>query len=297
MVYIEYMNAYSYFQKGTGGESVETGEIIGRGRLGEVYAFGTDKVLKLFFDNSETAHIEQEYRLSQLIQQEELPTARVYNVIDWNDRKGIVYERVHGKTLLHLLFSNPENIDDIAGTCARLLHRIHQCHNRELPSQRVHLIRLIKSANIPEQWKKYALQLLDDLPDGLSICHGDFHPDNIISSPQGPVIIDWSNATHGNAYADYARSVLLLRIATTPDLENREPFNQIRDRFLSEFQYTYDSLASQNDEELERWMIPVAIARLHEHIEGEKEQLITIISAGLERLYGDAMNSECEKGD
>lgn len=276
---------------------METGEIIGRGRLGEVYAFGTDKVLKLFFDNSETAHIEQEYRLSQLIQQEELPTARVYNVIDWNDRKGIIYERVHGKTLLHLLFSNPENIDDIAETCARLLHRIHQCHNTELPSQRAHLIRLIKSANIPEQWKKYALQLLDDLPDGSSICHGDFHPDNIISSPQGPVIIDWSNATHGHAYADYARSVLLLRIATTPDLENREPFNQIRDRFLSVFQYTYDSLASRNDEELERWMIPVAIARLHEHIEGEKEQLITIISAGLERLYGDAMNSECEKGD
>ena len=39
-----------------------------------------------------------------------------------------------------------------------------------------------------------------------SILHLDFHPDNIMLSPDGPVVFDWTNATIGPAAADVAQS-------------------------------------------------------------------------------------------
>lgn len=49
------------------------------------------------------------------------------------------------------------------------------------------------------------------------MCHGDYHPGNIILSPRGPVVIGWITACHGNAVADVARTVLLFRIGALPE--------------------------------------------------------------------------------
>ncbi len=40
------------------------------------------------------------------------------------------------------------------------------------------------------------------------MCHGDFHPANIIMSEQGLVAIDWSHGTGGTALGDFAKSSL-----------------------------------------------------------------------------------------
>jgi aminoglycoside phosphotransferase (APT) family kinase protein len=53
-------------------------------------------------------------------------------------------------------------------------------------------------------------------PHGEAVCHGDLHPGNVIMSPQGPVIIDWIDASRGDPLADVARSVLLLRHSVLP---------------------------------------------------------------------------------
>ncbi len=42
------------------------------------------------------------------------------------------------------------------------------------------------------------------------LCHGDFHPKNVIVSAEGPVIVDWFDACRGNAVGDIARTSLLL---------------------------------------------------------------------------------------
>jgi len=31
-----------------------------------------------------------------------------------------------------------------------------------------------------------------DLPTGLSTCHGDFHPGNVLLGKTGPMLIDWT---------------------------------------------------------------------------------------------------------
>ena len=46
--------------------------------------------------------------------------------------------------------------------------------------------------------------------DGGSLTHFDLHPDNVLVSPQGPVVIDWTNARGGSAAADVAMTWLIL---------------------------------------------------------------------------------------
>jgi aminoglycoside phosphotransferase (APT) family kinase protein len=43
-----------------------------------------------------------------------------------------------------------------------------------------------------------------------SVLHLDLHPDNVLMSPRGPVVIDWSNATHGDPDVDIAMTWLIL---------------------------------------------------------------------------------------
>lgn len=46
--------------------------------------------------------------------------------------------------------------------------------------------------------------------DGGSLIHFDLHPDNVLLSRQGPVVIDWTNAHGGSAAADVAMTWLIL---------------------------------------------------------------------------------------
>jgi serine/threonine protein kinase len=46
--------------------------------------------------------------------------------------------------------------------------------------------------------------------DGGSLVHFDLHPDNVLLSPRGPVVIDWTNAHGGSAAADVAITWLIL---------------------------------------------------------------------------------------
>ena len=46
--------------------------------------------------------------------------------------------------------------------------------------------------------------------DGGSLLHFDLHPENVILSPDGPVVIDWTNAHGGDPEADVAMTWVIL---------------------------------------------------------------------------------------
>jgi aminoglycoside phosphotransferase (APT) family kinase protein len=53
------------------------------------------------------------------------------------------------------------------------------------------------------------------MDDGGSVLHLDLHPLSVIMSPNGPVVIDWSNAARGDPLTDVAFTYVLL---TTPEM-------------------------------------------------------------------------------
>ena len=60
--------------------------------------------------------------------------------------------------------------------------------------------------------KKELLDTILDMPDGDRLCHGDFHPLNILGNTFDPLIIDWLDAGRGDPAADVCRSYLLLEL-------------------------------------------------------------------------------------
>jgi aminoglycoside phosphotransferase (APT) family kinase protein len=58
---------------------------------------------------------------------------------------------------------------------------------------------------LSQETKSTILASLGELPNGNVICHGDFHPKNVLITTEGPVIIDWADATLGHPLADVDR--------------------------------------------------------------------------------------------
>jgi aminoglycoside phosphotransferase (APT) family kinase protein len=69
----------------------------------------------------------------------------------------------------------------------------------------------ISDADLPLHLLDFARQVLDGLPDGDRLCHGDYHPGNVLQAAGRIAVIDWGAATRGAPETDHARALLLLR--------------------------------------------------------------------------------------
>lgn len=269
-------------------------ERIGLGRTAEIYAWGSGRVLKLFLDWCPASWVDYEAQVARAVHATGMPSPAVLDVVEVDGRRGIVYERVDGVSMLSEFRSK---LWRLAGL-GRLLAELHaQMHGRSqarmpaerpgLPSLRERLERKIGEAKpLPETLKEGALRALARLPEGDSLCHGDFHPENVLMTARGPVVIDWTDATIGNPLADVARTSLLLQSSTLPPempASTRLLLKAIRSRFHSIYLKRYLQLRPASRAELAAWRLPVAAARLSEGIKEEEGRLLAIIEAGLKR--------------
>jgi hypothetical protein len=88
---------------------------------------------------------------------------------------------------------------------------------------------------------------LAGLPDGDRLCHGDFHPWNILGPAARPLVIDWTSASRGSPAADVCRSYVLIK-PTSPDL-------------AAAYVDTYAQISGERREHIFRWL-PVVAAGL-----------------------------------
>jgi aminoglycoside phosphotransferase (APT) family kinase protein len=123
-------------------------------------------------------------------------------------------------------------------------------------------------------------RVLEELPHGDRLLHGDFHPANIILSPRGPIVIDWPNATRGDPAADVARSLLMMRLGELPPgapwlIRRLEKVGRsiLRSRYID----AYRKEADLDIAMIDRWTVPIAIARLSEGIEEEWPRIAALL--------------------
>ena len=110
------------------------------------------------------------------------------------------------------------------------------------------------------------------------VCHGDFHPDNIILSQRGPVIIDWPTAGSGEPAADVARTLLLFAIgmpAETP-APTRILIALARGYFSRRYRARYLGSSGLTFPDVKAWLPVIAAARLAEEIDGETDYLVAL---------------------
>ena len=161
------------------------GPLIGFGRSADVYALGSDRVLRRY----RRAHdVQAEATIMRYLDQAGFPVPKVYDA----DGSDLVMERLDGRDMLTDLARRPW----LARRHARMLADMHN---------RLH--RVPAPPGFPEP-----------LGPGDTVMHLDLHPGNVMLTSRGPVVIDWSNRAIGPAGADVAMAYLIMACSEVDDL-------------------------------------------------------------------------------
>ncbi len=255
---------------------------LASGRTADVYPWRDGQVLKLFFDWVDDSSIQREAEISRNISAGSLPVPRFFGEVTVDGRRGLVFERIAGHSMVGLLAARPWQFGRLARQMAELHASFHTENGRALPPLRQELTALIEQTpHVPAELKGEMVARLGRLPDGDALCHFDFHPGQIILSPHGPVALDWMAALRGDPAADIARTLVLLTFGEVPNvgLAVRLPIALIRKGFQRRYLRHYLALQPQVTEaRIRAWMIPVAAARLAEDVGGEREPILEYLA-------------------
>jgi aminoglycoside phosphotransferase (APT) family kinase protein len=254
------------------------------GRTAEVYAWGDEQVLKLYRPEMPHGMAEREERIGRIVMDAQVGAPPVAGLVMINGRRGVIYGRVKGISMLEQIKRRPWTFIQLAHVFGRMHASMHAVQRAELPSLQESLCEAIAHApDLPENLRAASLARLEKLPNGVAVCHGDYHPDNLILAAGGPVIIDWMTAGCGNPDADVARTVLLLRLGEPLGLSplQRKLIQLLRKQLLHRYLWSYRASRSISAETISAWMPVVAAARLHERILSERNQVLAIIETAL----------------
>ena len=212
------------------------------------------------------------------------PAPAVLDVVEVEGRDAIVFERVWGPSMWDLILDGPQN----AAAFGQELADVHQQILRAgLPVAVSGLVgrmrsKIIEIKQFSEDERDRALQVLEVLPRGAALLHGDLHPGNVLMGPAGPVAIDWFDAAIGHPVADVVRSSLLIRpfdsVVDRPHMPQaaRPVLRDLHESYVAAMQ---DVLALSRDE-LRQWEAVVAASRLAEEAETDESPLLALWQGG-----------------
>ncbi len=256
---------------------------IALGRTAEVYAWEDGWVLKLFHDWFPEEAVRTEARLARAVQASGLHVPAVGEILEIGDRLGLPYQRVHGSSILELVRAKPWTLPRFSRLLAELQAGMHDSDTvTGLPPQRQRLENKIHHAQgLSPELKAAALEALAAMPQGAQLCHGDFHFDNVLMTADGPVVIDWIDATLGRPLADVARSsVIILGILAPGSAANWVEKVMVSWHHRIYLRH-YFRLRPGREEEYRAWRPIVAAARMSEGITELQDWLGSQVKKGL----------------
>ena len=267
----------------------ELGERLGAGRAAEVFAYGEGRVIKLLREGGSVQRLKLEAAAQRAAHAVGLPVPEVFAIERVDDRDGLVMALVEGLDGLTAVDRKPWRVWSIG----RQVGRLHRDLGRsqappELAQLRETLRRDIASSEwIPESARPRLIALLDSLPDGPAICHQDFHPANVIESPGGPMVIDFSEAQAGDPLADFAKSLVILEAGSLPPGASRS--EQVLAKFgrrimTAAYRSGYLAAGPIDQQVLRRWRPVLVAQRLMQGIEMERVQLLRMLSRSFRAL-------------
>jgi len=253
------------------------------GGVDNLYAWGDNQLVKLFGNEAPARWVEHMSRIDRALYAAGLPVPAAGESVEIDGRLGLIYERIDGDPmaddLLGPRLADPDTIVQLARVFAQVHAEIHACGSIPgLPSQKKALQTVIRRiAVLPPDLKEGTLKALDEMPAGDRLCHGDFHPYNVLMSPRGPIVIDWNNAHIGNPLEDVARSTLILSGMSMSEPSSSSSIG----RFTKAYLERYDQLRPCDQQELAAWQPIVAAVRLRDNIPELQEWLLAQIRTGL----------------
>jgi aminoglycoside phosphotransferase (APT) family kinase protein len=144
--------------------------LLAAGRASEIFDLGDGRVLRRFKSGGNP---EREALVMRHARRHGYPVPEVIEVT----ADSLVLEKVEGPTMWEAAGGSPTVADEHAAALARLHEELHE---------------IDAPAGLPA------------VGTGDRLLHLDLHPVNVILSPTGPVVIDWTNARRGEPAFDVA---------------------------------------------------------------------------------------------
>jgi aminoglycoside phosphotransferase (APT) family kinase protein len=243
---------------------MKLGPLLGAGKVAEVYAHG-DRVLKLYRPGEPKSSAFREAAILSLVEQGGVIAPRVEEVAEFDGRWGLVMSRVNGVPFAPALVMSPPSKPHLEAL-ARLQISVHRAPASQLPGLKARVAANIgRTPLLDAAHKARLLAELAALPDGDRLCHGDFHPWNVLGTPEDAAIVDWLDASCGAPAADVCRSYVLIAHVSEP--------------LARAYVEIYAGLAGMDLDEVWRWRAVVAGARLAEGVPDEEASLKAMAGA------------------
>jgi aminoglycoside phosphotransferase (APT) family kinase protein len=195
-------------------DDIGTLPLIARGGQADIYDYGNGKVIRVPRRPQDYDRIRYEYKVYVSLSGSSVAAPRVYELVEVNGAPSIIMERILGTSMMDQIKKQPQLIRqkaiDLANMHLGVLKMKAEVSMTNAKDQAKYCID--KSRSLTEDAKEVLLSLLGHLPGGDFLCHGDFHPGNILHRDGKDYIIDWSGATKGDIVYDIAHTYILLRV-------------------------------------------------------------------------------------
>lgn len=184
-------------------------KLLGKGNTAEVFEYTNGKVCKLFFEGYPHEYIGLEFKNAKEMYGNKIPVPIPFGMVMIENRKGILYESIEGKTLQKVITETKEPVDGMLDMFVHLHLDILAHHSKNVLSYKEYLMGMLKNKKVRDQ---EILNKVMALPDDDHLLHGDFHPNNILIMADGtPVVIDFMNVCCGPVLYDIARTHFLIK--------------------------------------------------------------------------------------
>lgn len=190
---------------------------IAHGRTADVYAWDEGRILKVIRPEFGSKLAEHEAEIATKVGSAGIECPHFFGLTEFQGRPALIYERIEGVQMAELGLKRPWRVPALARRMALLHQRMHSApFGAQAPNLRTRLgARIAGVDTLPADLKARLLDRIARLPDGDRLCHGDFHPENVLCTLDRDVAIDWLDVAVGTpSFARPSVSPTRLRCAS-----------------------------------------------------------------------------------
>ena len=210
--------------------TVEIGDLrpFARGGTGDCYRLDGDTILKLYYEGFPEARILREKEGARAALVAGVPTAISFDMVKVGNREGVIYEGLSGKTMSELVSQHPTRAGELGGMLAGIALSLHDAPVKVTglprPTEPIRA-ELSKISYVPEKTMASIVAFMDKLDLEIHYVHGDFHPNNVIMTDDGPMLVDMGSFSVGSPMFDLATTYFSLFESPEATAGGRSAFN------------------------------------------------------------------------
>ena len=175
--------------------------VIGRGGAGTVYRLDEDKIVKVYHPDMKLESVQRERELARAAIVSGIPSVIPYDTVRCGESYGIVFEMIASDTLGHAFANNPDKIEEYVDRYVAFVKELHSVHLKQDSFEDLKTVLHRAVPGLSDCLGVDELDLLnsliDSIPDGDSLIHGDLHPGNIMVQDDTLLLIDLDSASRG----------------------------------------------------------------------------------------------------